>query len=187
MVNRMRSPTRARTVGPGTWSPNVHALYFTPGAISTTLCTVSRRISLTGAGSMGFNVAVVDSAFPAAKGPVPAVLVTRAGFGFRSIFAGSYGSETLGARLSHATRDTTNASQTSRVIALSLEIPRGTCSARASESRLKISRLNRGMGEGRGTDAAREARVPHFADRQRARAPGFAIVPGAARSLVGRH
>ena len=53
------------------------------------LWTVSRRISLTAAGSSGFSDAVIDSAFPAAKGPVPAVFVTRAGFGFRSIFVGS--------------------------------------------------------------------------------------------------
>jgi hypothetical protein len=31
------SPTRARIVGPGTWSPNVHALYLRPGAISMIL------------------------------------------------------------------------------------------------------------------------------------------------------
>src|ERR1044071_6625023 len=32
MTNLMRSPTRARIVGPGTWSPKVQALNFTPGA-----------------------------------------------------------------------------------------------------------------------------------------------------------
>ena len=85
---------------------------------------------MTGAGSSGFSVAVVDSALPAAKGPVPGVLVTRAGLGFRSIFAGSYGSETLGARTSQALRNTISASQTSRVIALSLEITRRMCSLR---------------------------------------------------------
>jgi hypothetical protein len=26
MLKRMRSPTRAWTIGPGTWPPNVHAL-----------------------------------------------------------------------------------------------------------------------------------------------------------------
>src|SRR3546814_10246105 len=34
---RIRSPTRARMLGPGTWSPNVQALNFTPGARSITL------------------------------------------------------------------------------------------------------------------------------------------------------
>ena len=48
IVNLMRSPTRARTAGPGTVSPKVQALNFTPGAISMTLCVVSRRISFTG-------------------------------------------------------------------------------------------------------------------------------------------
>ena len=57
MVNLMRSPTRARTAGPGTWSPKVQALNFTPGAISMILCVVSRRISLTGDGSSGLSAA----------------------------------------------------------------------------------------------------------------------------------
>ena len=37
MENLIRSPTRARTSGPGTWSPKVQALNFTPGAISMIL------------------------------------------------------------------------------------------------------------------------------------------------------
>src|SRR5947207_932730 len=116
IAKRMRSPTRARTVGPGTWSPNVHALNFTPGATSMIVWTVSSRISLTGAGSSGFSVAVVDNALPAAKGPEPLVLVTRAGFGFRSILAGSYGSEPFGQRPSHAVRHTTRASHDSGIV-----------------------------------------------------------------------
>src|SRR3954454_24725978 len=55
MLNLMRSPTRARTVGPGTVSTKVQALNFTPGAISMILCVVSRRIVLTADGSSGFN------------------------------------------------------------------------------------------------------------------------------------
>jgi hypothetical protein len=43
MENLILSPTRARTVGPGTWSPKVHALNFTPGAISMILWVVSSR------------------------------------------------------------------------------------------------------------------------------------------------
>src|SRR4051812_2932419 len=70
MLNRMRSPTRARTVGPGTWSPKVHALNFTPGAISMILCVVSSRISFTGDGSSGASFAVLLSAAPSANGPV---------------------------------------------------------------------------------------------------------------------
>src|SRR6185369_2973840 len=105
ILKRIRSPTRARTVGPGTWPANVHALYLTPGAISMILCTVSRRTSFTGAGSSALNAAVIDRAPPAAKGPPPPLsLLTRAGFGFRSIFAGSYGSNVVGCRPSHATR-----------------------------------------------------------------------------------
>src|SRR3954469_968044 len=53
---RILSPTFARTVGPGTWSPNVQALNFTPGAISMILCVVSRRIVFTGEGSSGFRL-----------------------------------------------------------------------------------------------------------------------------------
>ena len=50
MMNLILSPTRARTVGPGTWSPKVQALNFTPGAISMILCVVSRRTVFTGDG-----------------------------------------------------------------------------------------------------------------------------------------
>src|SRR5919109_788054 len=57
MEKRILSPTRARIVGPGTWSPNVQALNFTPGAISIILCVVSRRTVFTGDGSSGFNSA----------------------------------------------------------------------------------------------------------------------------------
>src|SRR5262249_53273526 len=70
IVNLMRSPTRARTVGPGTWSPNVQALHFTPGAISTILCVVSSRIVFTGEGSSGASFADLLSDAPSAKGPV---------------------------------------------------------------------------------------------------------------------
>src|SRR5262249_27859695 len=70
MLNLMRSPTRARTVGPGTWSPKVQALNFTPGAISTILCVVSRRTFFTGAGSRGASFAPVLSDPPSAKAPL---------------------------------------------------------------------------------------------------------------------
>src|SRR2546429_9324686 len=56
--------------GPGTWAPNVHALKFTPGAISMILCGVSRRTSFTGLGASGFSVAASLSAAAAAQAPV---------------------------------------------------------------------------------------------------------------------
>jgi hypothetical protein len=65
------------------------ALKRTPGAISTILWVVSSRISFRGAGSSGFSVAPVESALPAANGPLAPSVLTRAGFGLRSIFAGS--------------------------------------------------------------------------------------------------
>ena len=104
ILKRIVSPTRARIVGPGTWSPKVQALNFTPGTISIILCVTSRRTSFTGAGSSGFSVAVMDSAAPAAKAPVcrPPV-VTRAGGDLKSIVAGSYGSGGPGGRASQAT------------------------------------------------------------------------------------
>ena len=37
IVKRILSPTRARIVGPGTWSPKVQPLNFTPGEISMIL------------------------------------------------------------------------------------------------------------------------------------------------------
>jgi hypothetical protein len=37
IVKRIVSPTRARIVGPGTWSPKVQALNFTSGALSMIL------------------------------------------------------------------------------------------------------------------------------------------------------
>ena len=70
IVNLMRSPTRARTTGPGTVSPKVHALNFTPGAISMILCVVSRRISLTKPVVSGLSAAPMFSASPVAKAPV---------------------------------------------------------------------------------------------------------------------
>src|SRR5690349_25087529 len=92
MVNLMRSPTRARTTGPGTVSPKVQAENFTPGAISMILWVVSRRTSFTGDGSSGFTTASIDSAEPMAKGPVCRSLVTFAGGDLKSIFFTSYGS-----------------------------------------------------------------------------------------------
>ncbi len=73
MEKRILSPTRARTVGPGTWSPNVQALNFTPGAISMILWVVSRRTFLTGAGSSGFSSAPMLSEPPSAKAPLVAL------------------------------------------------------------------------------------------------------------------
>jgi hypothetical protein len=90
MENLMRSPTRARTTGPGTWSPKVHAENFTPGAISITLCVVSRRTSFTVAGSRGFRAASIESAEPCAKAPVWRSLETTAFEGLKSIFDTSY-------------------------------------------------------------------------------------------------
>ncbi len=92
MVKRMRSPTLARTTGPGTVSPKVQALYFTPGAISMILCVMSSRISLTGAGSSGLSAASMLSALPAAKGPVWRSLVTTAVGEPKAMCLWSYGS-----------------------------------------------------------------------------------------------
>jgi hypothetical protein len=89
MLNLMRSPTRARTVGPGTWSPMVQALNFTPGAISMILCVVSRRIVFTGDGSSGFSSAAMLSAAPSAKAPLWRSAETLDGTGLRSIFVTS--------------------------------------------------------------------------------------------------
>ena len=79
MLKRMRSPTRARTVGPGTWSPKVHALNFTPGAISMILCEVSSRIVLTGEGSRGASFAPRFREAPSAKAPLCLSDVVREG------------------------------------------------------------------------------------------------------------
>src|SRR5690349_8939150 len=89
---RILSPTRARMVGPGTWSPKVQALNFTPGAISMILCVVSSRTVFTGDGSSGSSAAPLLRAAPSAKAPLWRSLVTFAGTGFRSILATSYGS-----------------------------------------------------------------------------------------------
>jgi hypothetical protein len=90
MLKRILSPTRARIAGPGTWSPKVQALNFTPGAISMILCVVSSCTTFTGAGSSGLSSAVRLSESPLAKAPLCRSLVSLAGVGFRSIFAGSY-------------------------------------------------------------------------------------------------
>jgi len=84
--NLMRSPTRARTIGPGTWSPNVQALNLMPGASSMTLCVVSRCTSFTGSGTSGFTIASMLSALPDANGPVWRVVLSLAGPGLKSIF-----------------------------------------------------------------------------------------------------
>jgi len=85
--NLMRSPTRARTTGPGTWSPNVHALNLMPGARSITLCVVSRCTSFTGSETSGFTIASMLSALPDANGPVWRVVLNLAGPGLKSILA----------------------------------------------------------------------------------------------------
>src|SRR3954471_24081457 len=90
--NLIVSPTRARMIGPGTWSPNVQALNFTPGAISTILCVVSSRMVFTGAGSSGFSAASRLSALPSANAPLWRSAEIFAGTGFRSILETSYGS-----------------------------------------------------------------------------------------------
>src|SRR2546429_9877881 len=72
--------------GPGTWSPNVHALKFTPGAISMILCVVSRRTSFTGLGASGFSGASILSASPAANAPLCGSALSAAGPGLKSIF-----------------------------------------------------------------------------------------------------
>src|SRR5262245_29350091 len=92
MTNLIRSPTRARTVGPGTWSPKVQALNFTPGAISMILCVVSSRTVFTGEGSSGFSSGPKLSAAPSAKAPLLRSAETLAGVGLRSILEMSYGS-----------------------------------------------------------------------------------------------
>ena len=60
------SPTVARTVGPGTESPSVHAAYFIPGARSISRFDASSRISFTGLGSSGCKVASKERLFPLA-------------------------------------------------------------------------------------------------------------------------
>ena len=85
MVNLTRSPTRTRTAGPGTWSPNVHPLNFTPGAISMILWVVSSRTSFTGEGSSGLSAASVFTEAPIANVPVWRSLVTVAGGVLKSI------------------------------------------------------------------------------------------------------
>ena len=92
MTNLMRSPTRARTVGPGTVSPNVQALNFTPGAISMILCVVSSRTVFTGEESRGFNSAPMLSEAPSANAPLWRSELTFAGGDLSSIFDTSYGS-----------------------------------------------------------------------------------------------
>ena len=57
MEKRILSPTRERTVGPGTESPSVHAAYLIPGARSITRFDASRRTSFAGLGSSGCRVA----------------------------------------------------------------------------------------------------------------------------------
>jgi len=79
------SPTRTRTIGPGTWSPKVHAVYFTPGARSITLCVTSIWISFTGFASSGFTAASSERALPLEKLPVWRAVVIAAGGGFRSM------------------------------------------------------------------------------------------------------
>ncbi len=69
ITNLMRSPTRARTVGPGTPSPNAQAENFTPGARSMTLFVTSRRTSLTGPAS---SLGIVGSCAAAVPMPVGA-------------------------------------------------------------------------------------------------------------------
>ncbi len=93
MVKRILSPTRARTVGPGTWPPKVQALNFTPGAISMILCVVSSCTSLTGDGSSALSSLPMLSDVPAANAPLCRSFDRVAGAGFMSILAGSYGSE----------------------------------------------------------------------------------------------
>jgi hypothetical protein len=87
IVNLTRSPTRARTAGPGTWSPKVQALNFTPGAISMILCVVSKRISFTAAATSGFSAASRLSASPLANGPLWRSFDSTAGGVLKSIFA----------------------------------------------------------------------------------------------------
>src|SRR5262252_4069901 len=51
MEKLILSPTRTRTVGPGTESPSVQAAYLTPGARSISRFDASSRISFSGFGS----------------------------------------------------------------------------------------------------------------------------------------
>lgn len=95
--NLMRSPTRARTTGPGTVSPKVQALNFTPGAMSMILWVVSRRISLTWSGTSGLTAASMLRALPAANGPVCRSELVTEGGGLKSILDGSYLSLAAGA------------------------------------------------------------------------------------------
>ena len=85
MLKWILSPTRARTAGPGTWSPKVQALNCTPGAISTTLCVVSSCTNLTGAGSSGLSSALKFSEAPLAKVPVCLCVVSVDGGDFNSM------------------------------------------------------------------------------------------------------
>src|SRR6185503_10102071 len=88
ITNLMRSPTRARSVGPGTWSPKVQALNFTPGAISMILWVVSRRTVLTDEGSRGFSFSPMLSEAPSAKAPLWRSPLTLAGGDSRTICGG---------------------------------------------------------------------------------------------------
>ena len=89
MLKWILSPTRARTVGPGTWSPKVQALNFTPGAISTSLWLVSSCTYLIGAGSSGLSCASKLSESPFENGPVWRAALKVAGGDFSSILEAS--------------------------------------------------------------------------------------------------
>src|SRR5882724_11597153 len=86
MLKRILSPTRARTVGPGSWSPSVHAVYFTPGAISNSLFDASRRTSFTGLGSSGCSAGSKLRLLPVAYGPERSSSTTTAAEGSTSDF-----------------------------------------------------------------------------------------------------
>src|SRR5882672_5573202 len=79
MEKRILSPARARTVGPGTESPSVHAAYLIPGARSISRFDASRRTSFTGLGSSGSSVASKLRLLPVAYGPERSSSTTTAG------------------------------------------------------------------------------------------------------------
>src|SRR5262252_10469165 len=89
------SPTFARTVGPGTESPSVHAAYLIPGARSISLFDASSLTSLTGLGSSGIRVALNDRLLPVAYAPDRSSSTTTAGVASLSalVLAGAIASQ----------------------------------------------------------------------------------------------
>src|SRR5262245_27422119 len=102
MEKRILSPTRARTVGPGTESPSVHAVYLMPGARSIRRFDASRRTSFRGLGSSGCSAASNDRLLPVAYGPERSSSTTTAGTGAAGAGSAAAGFAVVGIVASHA-------------------------------------------------------------------------------------